>query len=158
MVKNAATSTPETTGLRRCTGSKTFGIEPHEAAIADFPIQPSRKDGLGTMCKPHWTEYTRALRQAQRARQGAPDAPGAVDAPEAAPAATTAKRGARGAKPAPAPDPELQAATDLVARVDALPADEYVRRIGSDDVQAALQVVAKGRGYRDPVEPTSYEA
>jgi hypothetical protein len=35
------------TVMRCCAGSKTFGIEPHEAPIADFPVQPSRKDGLG---------------------------------------------------------------------------------------------------------------
>ena len=49
---------------RRCIGSKTFGIEAHDAPIEDFPVQPSQKDGLGRMCRPHWTEYTRALRQA----------------------------------------------------------------------------------------------
>ena len=44
--------------LRRCIGSKTFGIEPHEAPVDDFPIQPSQKDGLGRLCRPHWTQYT----------------------------------------------------------------------------------------------------
>ena len=48
--------------LRKCIGSTRFGIEAHEAAIEDFPVQPSQKDGLGRMCKPHWTQYTRALR------------------------------------------------------------------------------------------------
>ena len=52
------------TDLRRCIGSKTFGIEAHDAPISDFPVQPSQKDGLGRMCKPHWTAYTRALRKA----------------------------------------------------------------------------------------------
>ncbi len=51
------------TTMRRCSGSKTFGIEAHEAPRDDFPIQPSRKDGLGTMCKPHWNQYTSALRK-----------------------------------------------------------------------------------------------
>jgi hypothetical protein len=59
-----------TTTLRRCVGSKTFAIEPHDAPLTDFPVQPSRKDGLGAMCKPHWTEYTRGLRRAQLERQG----------------------------------------------------------------------------------------
>lgn len=63
------TTMTSTTTLRRCIGSKTFGIEPHEAPIADFPVQPSRKDGLGLVCAVHWTEYTRALRQAAKARQ-----------------------------------------------------------------------------------------
>jgi len=64
-------NTTATTELRRCTGSWTFGIEPHEAPVSDFPVQPSRKDGLGVMCRPHWTEYTRALRQAAKARKTA---------------------------------------------------------------------------------------
>ena len=49
---------------RRCIGSTKFGIEAHDAPISDFPVQPSQKDGLGRMCKPHWTAYTRALRKA----------------------------------------------------------------------------------------------
>ena len=55
---------------RRCIGSTKFGIEAHDAPVADFPIQPSQKDGLGRMCKPHWTEYTRALRKASLASTG----------------------------------------------------------------------------------------
>jgi len=51
---------------RRCIGSTTFGIEAHDAPVKDFPVQPSRRDGLGTMCREHWTAYTRALRQARR--------------------------------------------------------------------------------------------
>ena len=50
--------------MRRCIGSAKFGIDAHEAAITDFPVQPSRRDGLGRMCRPHWTAYTRALRAA----------------------------------------------------------------------------------------------
>ena len=65
-----------TAEMRRCIGSKTFGIEPHEAPISDFPAQPSQKDGLGRMCKPHWREYTNALRKAALARNAAePEAP-----------------------------------------------------------------------------------
>jgi hypothetical protein len=66
-------------GMRRCIGSKTFGIEPHEAKVADFPAQPSQKDGLGRMCKPHWRQYTNALRKAAVARK-AGDAGKAADA------------------------------------------------------------------------------
>ncbi len=62
---------------RRCIGSTKFGIEAHDAPISDFPVQPSQKDGLGRMWKPHWTAYTRALRKAS------------VD--KAAPAVTTAE-------------------------------------------------------------------
>ena len=55
---------------RRCIGSTTFGIEAHDAPIEDFPVQPSQKDGLGRMCRPHWTEYTRALRKASGGTAG----------------------------------------------------------------------------------------
>ena len=57
--------------LRRCIGSAKFGIEAHEAPVGDFPAQPSQTDGLGRMCKPHWTEYTRALRKDSVARKAA---------------------------------------------------------------------------------------
>ena len=68
--------------LRKCIGSERFGIEPHEAPVADFPVQPSQKDGLGRMCKPHWNEYTSALRKAALARKAADGG----EATEAAPA------------------------------------------------------------------------
>jgi len=48
--------------LRRCSGSTRFGIEPHEAPTSEFPKQPSRKDGLGTMCTEHWRVYVKVLR------------------------------------------------------------------------------------------------
>ena len=55
--------------MRKCIGSAKFGIEAHEAPPEDFPAQPSQKDGLGRMCKPHWTEYTRALHRDALARK-----------------------------------------------------------------------------------------
>lgn len=122
-------------GSRRCTGSRTFDIEAHEAPVSDFPVQPSRKDGLGTMCKPHWKEYTSALRKAAIARQA-----GATDATDGGPAPT---RRTRAAAPAPDVDPALAAAKALVDEVDRMPADEASRRVGDDDVQAALETVAK---------------
>lgn len=70
MATNQAT-TPTTDGMRRCIGSTTFGIEPHEASVTDFPAQASQKDGLGRMCKPHWRAYTNALRKAALARKAA---------------------------------------------------------------------------------------
>jgi hypothetical protein len=33
--------------------------------VAEFPKQPSRKDGLGTMCSEHWRAYVRGLREAR---------------------------------------------------------------------------------------------
>ena len=56
------------TDMRRCIGSAKFGIEAHEAPATDFPAQPSQKDGLGRMCKPHWNQYTNALRKAALVR------------------------------------------------------------------------------------------
>jgi hypothetical protein len=56
---------------RRCIGSTRFGLEAHDAEATDFPVQPSQKDGLGRMCKPHWREYTNALRKAAVARKAA---------------------------------------------------------------------------------------
>ena len=50
--------------MRKCIGWAKFGIEAHEAPVGDFPAQPSQKDGLGRMCKPHWNQYTSALRKA----------------------------------------------------------------------------------------------
>jgi hypothetical protein len=65
------TTDTTTTALRRCIGSTEFGIEAHEAPPDEFPAQPSRKDGLGRMCKPHWNQYTSALRKAALARKAA---------------------------------------------------------------------------------------
>jgi hypothetical protein len=56
---------------RNCIGSKRFGIEPHEASVADFPKQPSQKDGLGRMCTVHWNEYTAGLARDAKARKAA---------------------------------------------------------------------------------------
>ena len=68
--------------LRRCIGSARFGIEAHDAPIADFPSQPSQKHGLGRMCKPHWKQYTAGLARAAKARKAA------AESPEAPPPAT----------------------------------------------------------------------
>lgn len=85
-----------TSGMRRCIGSAKFGIESHEAPVDDFPVQASAKDGLGRMCRPHWTAYTRALRKASLARKAA-EVDEAVPAPEPV-AATEAPRRSRRAK------------------------------------------------------------
>lgn len=152
----------DTTTLRRCKGSVTFGIEAHDAPVSEFPVQPSRKDGLGTMCKTHWREYTSALRKASLARKagesggGEPgdmtvgehqDLVAAEDADrreaigiEAAKG--RAKRAAAKAQPVPAPDPELLAAKALVDSIDRMPAPEAVIASGTDEAQAALALVA----------------
>jgi hypothetical protein len=71
----------ETTTLRRCIGSKRFGIEAHDAPVEDFPKQPSQKDGLGRMCRAHWNAYTAGLSRDAKARK-------AIEAGEPAEAST----------------------------------------------------------------------
>ncbi len=94
------------TARGRCIGSTKFGIEAHEAPPDEFPAQPSQKDGLGRMCKPHWNQYTNALRRAALARKAAEDVapaevaptePEPVEAP--VPNRTRAKRGSKPAVP-----------------------------------------------------------
>lgn len=152
---------PVSVGLRRCTGSKTFSIEAHDAPIADFPVQPSRKDGLGTMCKTHWREYTNALRKASLARKAEQDAAisdrpdvasGQLDGLEARRQAIAEEarkgRAKRAARPVVV-DPALVAAKALVDQVNALPGPECAKRTGDDDVQAALALVAKAGGIHE---------
>jgi hypothetical protein len=93
--KDASSATAA--GMRRCIGSKAFGIEPHEAPVADFPVQPSQKDELGRMCKPHWREYTAALRKAALARKAAEAevAPATEPEPVAEPEAPAPRRSRR---------------------------------------------------------------
>ncbi len=95
--KDATTQT--TSGMRRCIGSATFGIEAHEAPVDDYPVQASAKDGLGRMCRLHWIAYTRALRKASMAKKAVELAPEPVVEPEAA-----TPRNGRRAKAAPEPE------------------------------------------------------
>jgi hypothetical protein len=69
------TETTETTTLRRCIGSKRYGIEAHDAPAADFPNQPSQKDGIGRMCRHHWSQYTAGLARDAKARKAAEGRP-----------------------------------------------------------------------------------
>ena len=124
--------------LRKCIGSAKFGIEAHEAPIGDFPVQPSQKDGLGRMCKPHWNQYTTALRKAALARKAADGGVASEVAPtESGPAAVTARRGvggrrARRARSTPEPirtRPARGRKTDgepIVEHVDAVVAREAI--------------------------------
>ena len=77
--------------LRRCIGSARFGIEPHDAPIADFPSQPSQKDGLGRMCKTHWNVYTAGLARDAKARKAAVVAEASVPAAATKLSGSTAK-------------------------------------------------------------------
>ena len=78
---------------RKCIGSARFGIEPHEAPAADFPVQPSQKDGLGRMCKTHWNQYTAGLAGDAKARKAADPAEATDVSTESAPMATKPLRG-----------------------------------------------------------------
>jgi hypothetical protein len=75
-------TTTKATEVRHCKGSARFGIEPHEAPVSEFPAQPSRKDGLGTMCTEHWRAYVKGLREGRVAAKasGAAVSNGRVDA------------------------------------------------------------------------------
>ena len=83
-------TTETTITPRRCIGSTRYGIAPHEAPVAEFPAQPSQKDGLGRMCRTHWNQYTRDLARDAKARKAAAEeqaTPGVEPAQEpAAPA------------------------------------------------------------------------
>lgn len=94
--------------MRRCIGSTKFGIKAHDAPPSEFPVQISQKDGLGRMCKPHWREYTRALRAAALARKAAAAGDGTVPRTirEAIDATLTARSPAIRAVPKPAKKPK----------------------------------------------------
>jgi hypothetical protein len=160
-------STGYATELRRCAGSARFGIEAHEGPVSTFPKQPSRKDGLGTMCAPHWKAYVKGLREARAAGSQATPEPGAGPAePLQEPAKATTKRERRRTPMAhlpkattkrtrtAAPSPAVAAAEALIAEVDALPGPEHVKRVGDDDVQAALETVANGGTAETPLGET----
>jgi hypothetical protein len=83
--------------LRKCIGSTKLGIEAHDAPPEEFPAQPSQRDGLGRMCKPHWNQYTTALRKAALARKAADGGVATEVAPtESEPAAVAARKGVGG--------------------------------------------------------------
>lgn len=69
--------------LRMCTGSRRFGIEPHQAPPDDFPREPSQKDGVGRMCRLHWRQYTAGLARDAKARGAADGAPAGMATSEA---------------------------------------------------------------------------
>ena len=103
------TTDATTTGrLRRCIGSDPLRHRGPRGAGDDFPVQPSQKDGLGRMCRPHWREYTNALRKAAVARkaEAAEARPGAraqVAEPRARHPSRRRRHRARPAAPRPSP-------------------------------------------------------
>ena len=131
------TRTKATVEMRRCTGSARFGIDAHEAPIDEFPKQPSRKDGLGTMCAPHWKAYVKGLTDDRKARGNGATPPETPAKPAKAPRATKPKAAAK----KPTNGDAVAAAQALIASVEALPGPESTARWGDDDVQAALELV-----------------
>ena len=92
--------------LRKCIGSAKFEIEAHEAPVTDFPTQPSQKDGLGRMCKPHWRAYTAGRARDRKARlaiEAAVNGEGPM--PSAESVAAVRKDIRAKTKPAPKPEP-----------------------------------------------------
>lgn len=129
--------------LRRCVGSERFLIKPHDAPLSDFPLQPSAKDGIGRMCKPHWTEYTRGLRNDQLARKGL--TPAAKEAIAVEASKGRAKR--KAAIPRTGQEsPALEEARALIKRIDAMPGPESTVAMATDEAQAALELIAKANG------------
>ncbi|MGH2967149.1 MAG: hypothetical protein ACRDMH_17460 [Solirubrobacterales bacterium] len=104
--------------MRTCVGSARFGIKTHGAPIADFPKQPSQKDGLGRMCRSHWREYVKGLSRGAKA--------------SAAAAATAPEKVAK-----------VRKAKALIDGIDALPGPEHVLAIASDEAQEALEVLSE---------------
>ena len=131
---------PTATGMRRCIGSATFGIEAHEAPVADFPTQPSQKDGLGRMCKPHWREYTNALRKAALARKASEGLP--VGSAVEANAARQANRARKARQELGTEAPAIEEARALLAATEKLSGEAYNDAVGTDEVQHALRVLA----------------
>ena len=152
--------------MGRCIGSAKYGIEAHEAPSGEFPAQPSQKDGLGRMCKPHWNQYTSALRKAalaRKAEEGGGVAPtpgkaaGAPVKPARAPrsksdhpmahipkASAKPPTEPRQPKPPKPESPRVRKAREVVAATESLGGKAYTDAAGSDEVQAALEVLAGG--------------
>jgi hypothetical protein len=101
--------------IRRCIGSTRFGIEPHDVPASEFPAQPSQRDGLGRMCRPHWRAYTTALRHAseEAKRAAAPEAE-VVPVPPA-PEPASGRRKGRGRTAEPTSGPNATAAAPKLA-------------------------------------------
>lgn len=145
------------TGMRGCSG-----IEPHDTQISDFPVQPSRRDGLGTMCAEHWRAYVRSVAAARKARASAPKAAGLVsdDGVEPTSGAGVAKLDAvvarstrkRSTRPLA---PKVIQAEAIVAEVDALLGPEDERAVGEPDVQGTLETVAIDRSPGSDAGPVA---
>lgn len=70
-VENADRADTMDAPMRHCVGSMRYGIDAHDDLAEHFPVQPSGKDGLGRMCKPHWRTYVSGLAADAKARKSA---------------------------------------------------------------------------------------
>ncbi|MFV2064845.1 MAG: hypothetical protein ACC726_15240, partial [Chloroflexota bacterium] len=93
--------------------------------------------------------YVRGLREARGAAAGRePEAarPKATAEPRARKRQAPKPRAKKAtAKPSAKAD-EIAEAEALIAEVDAMPGAEHVKRVGDDDVQAAMETAASARG------------
>jgi hypothetical protein len=150
-----ARRTPD--GMRRCIGSTTFGIEAHDAPVIDFPVQPSQKDGLGRLCKPHWKEYVTALRKRALERKAAEAATEPTVQSEAA-ARVATKRAARVAA---APEhseaaPDAGESPGPKARRAKLEAKLAEVGVETDEGQRVLEAAGKAEFGRAP-DPVTFD-
>lgn len=175
------TDMPTAAELRKCVGSSRFGIEPHEAPPADFPAQPSAKDGLGRMCRVHWNQYTSGLARDAKARKaGTEPTPGEaiVDAVTAAIGeplkrkAKSAPKTSAGAKVSVKPARQSQGrlldglAAQLAEHAELERQLEAVGGAGSDAGQALLEAAAtraaeartSRQGAKEPTEVAPVDA
>jgi hypothetical protein len=134
--------------LRRCIGSERFGIEAHDAPVTEFPAQPSQKDGLGRMCKPHWRQYTNALRKAALERATPKgDGTGAETPGGRRTKPTTGGPGK--SAPAGAGKPKTAAKSRRATKPPRVKATEPT---GASDVPASVESFVTGNGDQLPVE------
>ena len=161
----ARTTETPAEGMRRCIGSTKFGLPAHDAPITDFPSQPSQKDGLGRMCREHWTQYTRALRTGSIEPRQRADRPtegerivSAVDAAIAREA--RAAKSAAKAKPLPllrtakakhATDP-VQAAADAGDYVEAT---RLMAAADPEEDAILIERKARVKAHRDTTDPAA---
>jgi hypothetical protein len=145
--------TKQTGEIRRCVGSKTYGIAAHDARVSEFPVQPSRKDGLGVMCKTHWSVYTGALRRAAVARKAAAAASAAADAPIRESEAAEAKQ-QRAAKAKAG----ASTATPSEAEADHKPSGRKSRTSDATDVPRSVESFIGRNDGNPPIEPEPDDA
>lgn len=152
----ASERTTDMTDMRRCIGSKTYGIVAHEAPASDFPTQPSQKDGLGRMCRSHWNAYTTALRKASLARKAAEEPTVELTVHRLSKVEQALAVAGKPKAPKPESTP-VRNAKSVVAATETLAGKAYTDAVGSDEVQAALAVLGSRGDASDPADTSQEE-